>query len=215
MPFKRKYPVRRRRRPIFRKRIYKRRYPRRLNSRKPYLYKQKQSLQNLGWPTGATPGTAPGISFTFEVLNLPNISAFQALYDEYKLCAIKFMYMPTSNSSSPSEPTYLMHNVIDYDDAVNLTSIAQAEQYQTHRVYPGTRTWTRYFKPRYAGAATTTTGGTALASMSRRGWLDMTNAGISVAHYGIKIFCDYPEPLLQQQNAQTYATFYVMFRSVR
>lgn len=202
-----KYYVKRRR--YNRRKLMRARVGSLRSSRRPYFYKQSFKLATLQWPTGTTPGTAPGLAYTFNITQLPNRSAFETLYDEYKICAVKFKYYPTSSTSYPGNVSYLIHSVIDYDDANVETTVDQMYQYQTLKTHRGMSIWSRYLKPRFnMGISGFTTGGS-----SKRGWIDL--ALPAVQHYGVKLFCEYPEGLSQGQNASIIVTMYVAFRSVR
>jgi hypothetical protein len=185
------------------------------SSRTPYFIKQTDYITTLNWPVGSTPGSNPGYGYSFQVNTLPQWSAFATLYDEYKLCAVKFRYISAINTAGPDNPTYMIHTAIDYDDAGAPTSADQIRNYQTYKVFRGTQSWSRYWKPRFTGAAITTVAGTTLASSSRRGWLNSDSNGASVSHYGIKLFVDYIEPLVNAQSAQIEVTQYVSFRNVQ
>lgn len=199
-----------RRRNIRRKRVMR---PRRVGLRQPvHMFKRAQFASSVITVTGGVDAYAAA---SFELQNIPSASEFTALYDQYKITGIKYQLMPRGNtaevgSSAVQGNQCRIFSVLDYDDSVAPTSIAQLTQYQNLKVTNSTQTHTRYFKPRFnldilSGSVGLT------GNAPTTGWIDVTNA--DVKHRGLKL-------AIQAPPAGTYVydllvTYYLMFKNVR
>jgi len=131
-------------------------------------------------------GTAAGnvtAGIVFKLANLSNVTAFQSLFDQYRICAVDFVLRPRCNSfvataSSSPPPLYL---VIDYDNSGSFSSVSQALEYSTCSIVEVYQSVRRAFQPRFALAAYQ---GAFTGYSSQTGWIDC--AYPSVEHYGIR-----------------------------
>nr|WPR18745.1 MAG: capsid protein [Owegonang virus 22] len=152
----------------------------------------KRSVYTPNMYSASTLTDAP-FAQVFRLNDLPGVSDFTALYDQYQIKAVKVTLMPkydtaTQVVSSGTVPNsaHAMNRVIsciDYDDNTALTSIGDALQYQNHKMTKGIRDHSRYLKPRCLLEAY---GGIGLTHyMPRKNqWIDVAN--ITTPHYGLK-----------------------------
>jgi hypothetical protein len=127
-----------------------------------------------------------------------------------------FTYRPCETTSYGGNSTLMLHTVIDYDDANVLASITAAQQFQTYKVYNGNRAWSRAFKPRCQVAVPTTCSSSTFSRGSRGNqWINSTQTGQSVQHYGLKIFAQYPTALAKSMNAILQVKVYLQFRNLQ
>lgn len=150
----------------------------------------------------------------FDLATMPNFTEFTALYDQYKITAVKWQLLPRGNSaeiglSSVQGLQGQVFTVLDYDDGNAPTSINQLTQYQNLKMTRNTVTHTRYLKPRFnmevANVVATA------ANAPRTGWIDVAND--QVRHRGVKY-------AIQAPTNATYVydlmiTYYMAFKNVR
>lgn len=193
----------------------------------PNLYYYKQAI-NGNYITGIssriiTQGVgATFYGFEFQAGNLPNWSAFSALYDQYCITkfVIKLIPMTNLNGVQPLTGASLgnpgiIATLIDTDDGTALTTLAQMEQYQSYKSQAviSTKTITRTFVP---GVDTTViqTGGAAVNAMNKKlQWIDCSFS--SIAHFGMKIYLDAYANANAPASYQVQGYCYIKFRNVR
>lgn len=117
---------------------------------------------------------------TVALSSFPNGASLAAVYDTYRIIAVKVVFVPVSplETGNLSAPIY---TVLDYDDstAVAITGLVQ---YDTLKVSPPDTFFERTFTPAiavavYSGAFTS-------FGQRRLQWLDCSSDG--VVHYGLK-----------------------------
>lgn len=206
-------PVARRRRAPRRKAMRKRQYaPKRKGLRQPvHYFKRVQFATSVITVTGTNVFSAS----SFELQNVPNNSEFTALYDQYKITAIKYQILPRGNvaeigTSATQGNMGRVFSVLDYDDSNAPSSFNDMIQYQNCKVTPSTVTHTRYLKPRFnldilSGSVGVT------ANAPRTGWIDCTNA--DVKHRGVKIGIQAPTNATVTYDLMV--TYYLAFKNVR
>lgn len=182
--------------------------------RQPIQY-FKRSTYLAGWTANQLAVDTFG-NYYASLNQVPTVSDFTGLYDQFRINAVKFTLIPRGNSSditptgTSAAQSVGVFSVIDYDDDTNLTSISQAMQYQNCKMTRSHQVHSRYFKPRIESTVTTNTG--TAAALNTRGWLDVA-AGADVKHFGIKFI------LQQAPNAvQTFdlkVDYYLAFKCVR
>jgi len=118
----------------------------------------------------------------FRLSNIVNDASFQAIFDQYRITLIEFYLIPNTKNLNTSNDAGLLTSVVDYDDATNVSSVAQANLYPNAIITTGTIGHYLKFQPHtavaaYAGAFTSFTN---VASP----WIDI--ASDAVQHFGIK-----------------------------
>jgi hypothetical protein len=114
-----------------------------------------------------------------------NISALQALFDQYRIVGVEVLIVPQSNfvAAAATATAGMMHSVVDYDDATPLANEQNALDYQNCLTSSASDGHFRKFVPHaavaaYSGAFTSFTN-------VESPWIDA--AYPSVQHYGLKV----------------------------
>lgn len=149
-------------------------------------------------------------ALTFRLNQLPNSGEFTALYDEYRINAVKISFIPQQTQSvsigsinNPSNVRFF--SAIDYNDAGLPTSVDDLRQYQTAKYTSIFRTHKRYiYKPKIVDNSSTV----------RTAWIATTSP--ATLHYGLKIAV---EPMLSSTTTsldfRVECKFYMSFRQVK
>lgn len=206
-----KTPRRYRRRRLMRKRMRIRKSPR------VHLYKRKMYLRQ----TISTSNVYGSMVFYLSLL--PNYAEFTALYDLYRISAVKVTIVPSivtntvgasGTGGSISAVTYnlpMVYTAIDYNDTSNPASFDELMEYENCKITRGNQIHSRYFKPCYQSQlyeSLSTTGYQA----KRGGWIATIDS--EVPHYSLKWGIEVPT------NSSSpfytfYVTYYLKFRSVK
>lgn len=185
-------PIRRRRAPRkaprrMRRQARRPRVPRALSAPTRYNYTRKAVL------TALVPGLAiTNYTYTFALSDLPGVSDFTAMYDQYRLNAVKLMFYPnlTSADANPIgtiETVPRAFFVIDYDDSTTLGTINTALEHQNVKIRQMHKPFSIFLRPKsltevYCSAVTTA------YAPKKSQVLDM--AYTDVPHWGVKILVD-------------------------
>lgn len=205
----RNYPRKRRR--IFRRRL---RVPRGVRAGKSHMFKRVSEAPPLvlGWNGPTT------WAYAFQLADLPNVSEFVNLFDQYRVNKLKVMivpnftgldagFLPFGNDGRqaltpfPNDPLNWkqvvwpnglpnIHSVIDYDSAA-VNDLSQLMQHRTYRMTRGNRIHTRYWTPAVSlgtNCSTSQNSVTEPTAQKFKQWLG-TDA-TCVPHYGIKLLID-------------------------
>jgi hypothetical protein len=150
------------------------------------IYVCRQVLPTITVTAQPTAVTNP--TFYFQLSNLPNATAFENLFDQYRIDAIRMTIQPQENAiglfTNSTTSVTPLYSVIDYDNDSAITSSTLATSYQNCVILQPGKSCERTFVPRVAVA---TYGGafTAFGNMDSP-WID--SASPSTRLYGIKIF---------------------------
>jgi len=158
--------------------------------------------------------TQAGIQiFTLNSLNLD--SAFQALYDVYRIDCVRVVVKPQNTAvglvTNASVSLVDFYNVIDYNNTATLASPASFTKYDNCIVLPPGEGCSRTFVPR-PQTVVATIGGTGYESTNPM-WLNTTND--DVAHYGWRYYI--PAGVVGQtiyQSWEVHVEYWVSFKSV-
>lgn len=160
--------------------------------------------------TGVTSNYSGG--FAFRLSDLPNVSEYAALYDQYKITGIKFKVMPKSDNLAQAANSNTISGfgqiitVIDNDDAIAPTNKDDLLQYRTCKVTGPARKHSRYIVPKMLNTVYRTGLTSAYNSISCK-WLDMSITDVPT--YGIKLWID--PPVLNGLAATPYAALQVPY----
>jgi len=174
-------------------RTLKGRFDRTWSSQTPLTFAVPRGIDNRPYPVCDTyalssypASSSSGATFTavnFTVNSFGNLSALQALFDQYRIVMIEYWTIPrvTQSGTSGSNLGDLV-TVIDYDDSTVLTSFQSALDYQNSIMSNGADGHYRRFKP-HAAVAAYSGAFTSYANVESP-WIDA--ASPAVQHYGIK-----------------------------
>lgn len=159
-------------------------------------------------------GVASGATKTWSSADINQFSSFAAVFDQYKIEAVEVWITPYGPASAPGyNPTanaVQYCSVIDYDDANNFTTLAQAMQYQNCTTTSCQQGHYKRFRPHIAVGAYT---GSVFTGFQNKDadWID--SATTAVVHYGIKIVVS---PTTSNQDAKFDVTtrVHVAFRNL-
>jgi hypothetical protein len=146
---------------------------------------------------------------------LDNSAAFENVFDQYRIDAIRMTCKPSNNAvglvTNSTTTLVPLYCVIDYDNTSNLATAAAAREYANCIVLEPGESFVRTFQPRVAVAAYS--GSFSSFENVEPPWIDC--ASPSVQHYGVKILVPgvtAAQTLLQSWDV-TYE-YYVSFKSV-
>jgi len=152
-------------------------------------------------------------SLQFNLAGLDNASAFETLFDQYRIDCVEVTFSPLITMNvTPGIVFPRLYTVIDYDDYVAPTSLAYLRQYDSCIISPPGSGVVRTLCPASALAAYTGTF-TGYANRQRQ-WIDI--ASPTAQHYGIKFAIE--AALTGQTVLQSYdidIVTYISFKSVR
>lgn len=189
----------------YRKR-YTRRVPRSIGNPKQKIFYYTRFC-DLGTITSTSASTTYGAS-AFNLTQVPGYTDFTALYDFYKIKAIKLSFVPWSNvtnGDSGTEHFQRIFTVIDYNDVGIPTAVTDLQQYKSCKWSPNNRIHKRYFKPK-----TIIDSYNELALvLDKQPWVPTTNTTNS--YYGIKWAIESQINLTTLYKIE--AKFYLAFKS--
>jgi hypothetical protein len=143
-------------------------------------------------------------------------SSFSALFDQYRIDAVRFSIVPQNNAVGMLAPSNIavvpIYCVIDYDDATALISAGDANKYDNTIILEPGESLARTFSPRMA-AAVYSGAFTSFANIGPE-WIDVGSSG--VLHYGVKLWI--PAVVAAQTTLQTWSVqveYFLSFRSLR
>lgn len=154
----------------------------------------------LNYPAGGAGGEMYcSVAHKFQLLNLPNVTEFANLFDQYSIRKVVVKLYPWTNSAEATpignlthSTTPIVHYCIDHDDfnmynpsPSGVNEMRQRNNYKTTRLF---RPLTIIIKPRVNGLVAKANGAAVAGLNMRAGWLDM--ADLAVDHFAVKmIFC--------------------------
>lgn len=178
---------------------------------------------NVGPIVAAAPGTDTIYNLAFELNSLPGAADFTALFDQYRIKAIKVNFIPLGNVSSwttgitGTNPfpagSYAVRSwsALDFNDDNNPpTSIAGIQEYGNAKWKPYNRVHSRYFYPRITlsnGA------GQDINFAGKQPWIQCSNS--AQRHYGIIFGVDASTAPMGTALYKLEYKMYLQFRSPR
>jgi len=172
---------------------------------KNYTFRQ---LDTNGVTIAGVVGSVAGGAFQFNLNSLSNAAAFVALFDQYRIRAIRLTFLPRTNVVSGTAYNPPLYTVIDYDDTATLgtrSAMTQRDCCTVTQVYESLQ---RTFTPHIAVAAYSGTFTSYANEVAP--WLDCGSP--SIQHYGLKWFidsCATPAPLWDVE-----IEYWIEFRNV-
>ena len=130
-----------------------------------------------------------GVAATY--INLPNMSEFTNLFDQYKIDSIDIEIFYQSNfvNSGMDYTDPILHIVNDYDSSgsFNLADINQYPNVKSYALSPGKKIKWKV-KPQFKGDVLTDSGVTSSSVSTQNGWMDTT--GTNILGYGTRFYID-------------------------
>lgn len=218
MPPKRVY----RRRP--RKTFRKRRSRKMVMYRRPQtkIYSFKRSVDLLNWNIDAV-SAVQYKAYGFALSDLPTVTDFTALFDQFRILAVKITFYPQFNqfqydgtASGTKFGASELYSVIDYDDSATPASLDELNQFSTLKRRYFNRPYSRYFKPQIVCKGLLNSAGTndGYFLAGRKRWLDMATP--NVLYQGLKVaFASLNTNALVAQTIRVQCTYYFQCKNVR
>lgn len=160
----------------------------------------------------STAGAAVAGGYTFALNSLPNYTEFTAMFDVYRLKAVKIEFSAPANSVGMSATSEIpqLWTAIDRNDATAPANVNELFQYDTLKHSPITRKHVRYFRVNSLGYITGQSVGT-VGEINWNKWIPTSEPAIN--HYGLKYLVDGNGSV--NQPIQVYATFYFQCKSLK
>lgn len=172
---------------------------------------------NLGGIVSVGINTPTLTSFTFKLDNVPNVSDFTALFDQYKMTKIelffKLMQDPSAQNNAQSwYPT--MYYCVDHDDATAPTSINDLLQHgrTQQRIMKPNSYIKVVIKPAVLFEVARGTGTTTVSPQWNQ-WIDM--AHVDTLHYGLKYAFDNSFNINPNYSVEVFAKYHFACRDTR
>jgi len=185
--------------------------------RQIHMYKRSAYLGTVVSSISALGVPAPvANAYSFSLAQLPSVSDFTALYDQYKITGAKLQLTPALSEGIQS-PIFgtasalgysRVHTVIDYDDTLVPTSEDQLLEYGSHKSTAPFQTHSRYIKPKVLHEIYRSAIATAYAPRANT-YLDMTNT--DVPHYGLKLWISAPNTTAGTAASITYKVYLTLY----
>lgn len=183
-----------------------------LSTSRDYLF--KRSFQGGTILNNQLGNVTGGIAF--QLADLPNVTEFTTLFDQYKICAVRIKFLPQSNTLQ-TLTTGLTSNfcgtffyVVDYDDANAPASASVLCEYQNMKTRNPLREFKAYFKPKCVstvfGSGVTVNAGTLKSQ-----WLDVGQT--TVPHFGFKYV--WTQSINSNISIMPIFTYYIKCKNVR
>lgn len=155
-----------------------------------------------------------GMTNSFTIDQLPNVTDFTSLYEEYKLCGIKRKFVYDRNSAESSATGGIIPNLVtvnDWRDGSDLGSENAALEYKSFKVSRLDKPVSRYYKP--AIAVGEANGGTGNNFIKFGAWL--TTAQTDSPHFGLKwgITTNANTTVIHIGDLKVYTTVYLACRN--
>lgn len=128
-----------------------------------------------------------GYAWSFSLRDLPDVSSYKAIYDQYRINWIKAILTPVSNAQIVGSPQFApLATCVDYDDVNIPTSYYAILQYGNslvNVVNPTSQPVIRAFVPAI-GTIVQDSVSQVAAGVKKKQWLDI--ASDEIPHYGLK-----------------------------
>jgi hypothetical protein len=172
------------------------------------VFKINQTIETLAALTSSNVATT-FYSLSFSLSLVDQVTALTNLFDQYRLDMVEVMLIPRLEAqiSAPGN-NGLLHSVVDYDDANNLTTAGDALDYDNCLVTSGLNGHYRRFVPHLALAAYS--GAFTSFANSQPTWIDAASTGVQ--HYGVKFALT---PAISSQIFDMVARLHFSFKNVR
>lgn len=172
-------------------------------------FSTKRTLYSANYTNVPTGGT--NFQLDFNLNQMPSAGEFTALFDEYKINAVKVTIFPRGNSAENTTGNgSRVFSIVDYDDSTAPSGLNELLQYPGVKSTALTQPHVRYIKtPKVASAVYQSALVTAYGARSM--WLDCASS--TIPHYGVKFWCNGTNSGTVILDLQI--DYFVSFRGVR
>lgn len=216
-----RFVSRRRPRRVKRVRRLRKRAPRTAN-RQMHMFKRTTRLTDVTASISSS-GVLNNVAtaYQFNMNQLPNVSEFTTLFDQYKITGAKISFVPGGSVSNitPLSGQSLAHSfgrvlsAIDYDDINAPADENTMLQYGSLKITNPNATHTRWIKPKVLAAIYQSLTATSYESRNAP-WIDVGNP--AAPHYGLKLWINAPvSPVAASITYNVYLTLYFACKNVR
>lgn len=158
---------------------------------------------NYTWSLTSLSGSLVNINGAGPTNSLEEVTQIGGLFDQYRVHAIKFSFIPQLPNDSSAQTGYFpLYTVIDRDTpntSPPVSSIATAIQYSNLRVKNMYRPWKRYLKVGKYAQAGQPLGGMDLANIPNYGCCQMFGQGFDASQNYGKIIATYYVSCIQRR----------------
>lgn len=173
-------------------------------SNKQFTYRFKKHV-DLGTISSGLATNNYG-SFLFKLQDIPNYSEMQAVFDSFRINAVRLTFIPASNITTGSNADFSNRIVtaIDYNSSTVPTSVNQLRDYESCKVSPNNVLHTVYFKPKLNPLGTT--GNLA----GPQPWVATTNA--TAQYFAVLYAMEHPAYASSSDLYRVEAKYYLEFK---
>lgn len=185
---------------------------------KVYNFKCSCELANFAITKGTSFSSK---AYNFTLTNLPTNAEYAALFDQYRIRAVKVTFYPCITtaiigSTLVTQPVGEFYSIVDYDSSDAPSSVNAFLQYNTLKRTFFSRPHTRYFRPSpvVRGVVDGDQTYASFASLNRYTWIDMANR--DVRYFGLSVGYSISESsLVEAQLIRCTATYYLQCKACR
>lgn len=233
MPYvRRRYnrrPYSRRRTGLRRSKVSRRKYSRfgRRRSTGVYYFKRKSDYvydwvtqTAINYITAGAGGSDTVANIGFRLQDVPGYTDY-AMYDQFRIAAVKLNLIPLGNVSSFTGTTgtipagnYAVRTFSAYDpnaDGSGVSSVSQVQEYQNCKWSPYNRIHKRYVKPKIM-LEDTQVASLGVNLSGKQPWLQNNAGGQGLIHYGIPLACDATGIGIGYKLYKIECTYYMQFK---
>jgi hypothetical protein len=175
-------------------------------SRSIFSVRQNLTIEDFFSTSISTPTFTSATIFLNQV---DQYASFVVVFDQYRITDVEVWLIPQVSADASVRQGELF-TVLDFDDANNLTTIAQAQDYETCVSTPQSYGHYRHFKPHVASALYAPSAFTSFGNMTDV-WIDSGSS--NVAHFGVKVAASISSTALQTYDLNIRMK--IQFRNVR
>lgn len=184
--------------------------------RRPYTravrvmnYKREFFKQQVGSAGG-------GIALSFKLTDLPNSSSFTSMFDQYRIMAVVFKYVPYMNATGGYGAVNLFTAAnfigMDFNDNTVPGTRDDILRLRYHKSWNAYRRFTYKIKPRAESILYNTAITVSYGNASRKTWIDTSSD--TVPYYCLKAFFTNNSSSVDFLG-DIFLTYYVQFRNIQ
>lgn len=199
------------------RKYYKRRYPIRKTIKPKSVYDKVHLVKRYGSIVQSTtsveyinnPATDQSYRFYFTLNAVTGYTDFTALYDQYKIRAVKVSFIPMANITTANESGFasLIYSTYDFNYALGTPTRDQIREYQYCKWSPYGKIHKRYFFPRVEDSYNTT-------KVGPQNWLSTANANIQYNGLMVNV-ANVPSIATDEPIYKVEVKYYLSFKNTK